>query len=163
MILKQPNFWVKVALITALLTFAILSQKLNIEALEKPAGNPLEEPVVIRATCYTADEGSITSTGIEPRYGYIAGKPEWAGMAACLYSIDEDGSIGELIGIFQIKDTGYGIETGQGQSKLFSDRTLGSIETGQSIDVYQPTMHAAEEWINTYGDHVYLMLIDGKG
>jgi len=41
-----------------------------------------------------------------------------------------------------------GAETGVGQSKIFSDRTLGTIETGETVDIYQPTMHQAEEWIN---------------
>ena len=123
--------------------------------------DPFNEPVKVRCTCY-CDSGT-TASGKETRPGIMASKPEYIGCVACVNAVNEDGSIGEFIGFFEILDTGYGRETGVGQSKIFSDRTLGTIETGETIDVYQPTMHQAEEWISNYGDEVYIKLVKGVG
>lgn len=124
-------------------------------------GDPFKAPTKIRCTCY-CDSG-VTSSGAETREGIIASKKEWQGYCACLYSIAEDGSIGEFIGFYEILDTGYGRETGIGESKIFKGRTLGTIESGETIDVYMPTLHQAEEWIDTYGDYVYLFIVKGEG
>lgn len=62
----------------------------------------------------------------------------------------------ELIGIYEVLDTGAGIDTD-------GDGNGDSIVNGQSIDIYQPTMHQAEEWIDEYGDYVMMMLVEGEG
>ena len=123
--------------------------------------NPFVEPVKIRATCY-CDEGTTTS-GKATRPGIIASKRDYLGYVAALYAVNEDGSIGEFIGYYEILDTGYGIETGIGESSIKPGRTLGSLETGESIDIYMPTLHMAEEWIDTYGDYVFCKLVKGNG
>ena len=123
--------------------------------------DPFSEPVKIRCTCYI-DSGT-TASGKETRPGIMAGKPEWIGCVACVNAVNPDGFVGEFIGYYEILDTGYGAETGVGQSKIFSDRTLGTIETGETVDIYQPTMHQAEEWIDQWGDYVYIKLIKGVG
>lgn len=121
--------------------------------------NPYEEPILIRATCYTSDEGAITYSGQEVRKGIIAGKEDWLGSVALLYSIKiEDGKKvpGELIGIYEVLDTGAGIDTdGDGKGD--------TLPAGQSIDVFQETEDLADEWIATYGDYVMLKLVNGKG
>jgi hypothetical protein len=127
--------------------------------LEPPTGDPTKEPVVIRTTCYTADEGAVCSSGIKPHYGVIAGAKEWGGMVACLYTfkyVDGKPVPDEFIGFFEVLDTGNGIDTD-------SDGIGDSIKNGQSIDVYVETGNAAEEWIATYGDYTMLYLVDGKG
>lgn len=64
--------------------------------------------------------------------------------------------IKELIGVYEVIDTGAGIDTdGDGKGD--------SIIKGSSIDVYQPTLHQAEEWTDIYGDYVMMMLVRGKG
>ena len=123
--------------------------------------DPFNEPVKVRCTCYI-DSGT-TASGKETRPGIMAGKPEWIGCVACVNAVNEDGSIGEFIGYYEILDTGYGAETGVGQSKIFTDRTLGTIELGTTADIYQPTMHQAEEWVDQWGDYVYIKLIKGVG
>lgn len=119
------------------------------------------EPVKIRCTCYI-DSGT-TASGAQTRYGIMAAKREWMGCVAEVNAINEDGSVGEFIGFFEILDTGYGIETGVGESQILKGRTKGTIETGDSVDIYMPTMHQAEEWIDKYGDYVYIKLIKGNG
>ena len=48
--------------------------------------NPYEQPILIRATCYTSDEGAITYSGQKVRTGIIAGKKDWQGSVALLYT-----------------------------------------------------------------------------
>lgn len=100
------------------------------------------EPTLIRCTCYTASEGSITRSGAEVREGIIAGKEEWLGCVAVLYDIDMN-----FIGYFEFLDTG-GHET---------------LKNGTSIDVYRDSMDGCYEWIGMYGDYIYLQLIDAEG
>lgn len=121
--------------------------------------DPFTESTLIRCTCYTANEGAITSSGKRVCTGIIAGKKEWEGCVALLYTykyLDGQAVPMELIGIYEVLDTGAGIDTdGDGKGD--------SIINGSSIDVYQPTLHQAEEWVDTYGDYVMFMLIEGKG
>jgi len=153
--------WVKVVVIVSLaimaLVYAIGKYRLIVEARQQ---NPFVEPVKIRATCY-CDEGK-TASGSDTRLGIIASKPEYLGYVACINAVNEDGSVGEFIGFYEVLDTGYGRGTGIGQSKIFSNRTLGTIEAGETIDFYMPTTHQAEEWVDTYGDYVYVKFVKGE-
>lgn len=116
--------------------------------------NPFPEPTKIRCTCYI-DQGT-TASGQETRPGIIAGKREWLGRCAVLYRINEDGSIGDLIGIYEFLDTGAGIDTdGDGKGD--------SIKKGLSVDVWQPSIEQAREWIATYGDYVYIQVVEAEG
>lgn len=132
--------------------------RLNVESRE---ANPFVEPVKVRATCY-CDSGQ-TASGRPVREGIIASKPEYMGYVACINAVNEDGSVGEFIGFYEVLDTGYGKDTGEGESKILKGRTLGTIETGETIDIYMPTMHQVEEWIDTYGDYVYVKFVKGEG
>lgn len=133
---------------------------LSIHAKAEPS-DPFNEPVKVRCTCYT--DGGLTASGKEVRPGIMASKPEWIGCVACVNKVNEDGSIGEFIGLYEILDTGYGRETGVGESRILKGRTLGTIETGETVDIYQPTMHQVDEWISNYGDEVYIKLVRGVG
>lgn len=116
--------------------------------------NPFPEPTRIRCTCYT-DNGT-TASGAQTREGVIAGKREWLGKCAVLYHINEDGSIGDLIGIYEFLDTGSGIDTdGDGKGD--------SIKKGLSVDVWCPSMDAAREWIREHGDYVFIQIIEAEG
>ena len=124
-------------------------------AFEPPSGDPMKEPVVIRTTCYTANEGALCSTGQKPHYGTIAGPKEWGGMAVCLYAfeyVDGEPVPTEYIGLFTVQDTGAGIDTdGDGKGD--------TLITGQSIDVYVDSLDDAKAWVNKYGDYTLMMLI----
>lgn len=153
----------KKVLVVDIILLLVLIIILSVKAINASAEqqDPFNEPVKLRCTCYI--NSGTTASGCETRYGIMAGKPEWIGCVACVNAVNPDGSVGEFIGYFEILDTGYGIETGVGQSKIFNDRTLGTIETGETVDVYCETMHQAEEWIDTFGDEVYIKLVDGVG
>lgn len=113
-----------------------------------------DEPQIIRCTCYV-DEG-VTASGTYVRPNIMAARKDLIGCVACVNAVNPDGSVGEFIGYFEILDTGAGIDTdGDGKGD--------SIINGKSVDIYQPTMHAAEEWVDTYGDYVYIKIIRGEG
>ena len=78
------------------------------------------------------------------------------GCAAALYDVNDDGSIGDFIGYYEVLDTGTGIDTdGDG----YGD----SIINGTSIDVWVPNDEAVREWQQDHGDYIYLYLIPGVG
>lgn len=96
-------------------------------------------------------EGTKTCTGDDVRYGIIAARKEWVGMSAELWKINEDGSMGEKIGDFDILDTGAGIDRdhdGKGET----------IRNGLSIDVYCPGYDAAMQWVKENGEYVYMKI-----
>ena len=108
----------------------------------------------IRCTCYV--EPGVTKSGHQTHEGVIAGRKEDLGKVAALYAVAEDGSIGEFIGYFDFYDTGAGIDTdGDGKGD--------SIKKGKSVDVFRDDMKAAKKWIKTYGDYVYMQIIDAEG
>lgn len=108
----------------------------------------------IRCTCYV--EPGVTKSGHYTHEGVIAGRKEDLGKVAALYAVAEDGSIGEFIGYFDFYDTGAGIDTdGDGKGD--------SIKKGKSVDVFREDMKAAKKWIKTYGDYVYMQIIDAEG
>jgi len=116
---------------------------------------PEVEPQLIRCTVYTAEEGDITADGSKVREGIVAGKREWLGYTCIMYE-NNDGKIGDLIGIYEFKDTGAGIDTdGDGKGD--------SIKKGLSIDVYRDTLDRCYEWIEEYGDYVFIQVVYGVG
>jgi len=135
----------------------LLVSSISVKASEQP---PLciigdtQTALQIRCTCYT-DNGK-TASGLTVREGVIAGRKEWLGRTCALYSIAENGGVGEFIGYYEFKDTGNGIDTdGDGKGD--------SIINGDSIDVWQPTIEDAKDFIKTYGDYVYLQFTEGEG
>ena len=154
---KHIKWWHILAIVGATI-YLIGFWRLQVEAI---SGDPFKEPVKVRCTCYL-DSGT-TASGHQTRPGIMAAKKEWIGCVACINAVNEDGSVGEFIGFYEILDTGYGRETGIGESQILKGRTLGTIETGDTIDIWQPTRHQAEEWIDTYGDYVYITIVEGVG
>lgn len=111
-------------------------------------------PQAVRCTCYI-DRGT-TASGIQTREGIIAGRKEWLGMAAVLYEVKEDGTLGDFIGYYEFCDTGAGMDTdGDGKGD--------TIKTGNSVDVWQPSMQNARNWIKEHGDYVYMQIVPGVG
>lgn len=103
------------------------------------------EPVVVRSTCYI-DKG-YTASGAYTRHGIAAAKKEWIGCVAALYQVNEDGSIGEFIGYYEILDTG----------------SASWLKDGTAIDVWCDGMDEVHEWQTNNGDYVYMQLIEGEG
>lgn len=98
----------------------------------------------IRCTVY-CDIG-YTKSGEWTRDGIAAGKEEWLGKAFNLYRVGADGMPGELIGRYEFKDTGYGID--------------GSLLSGTSIDIWRPSLDACRSWVAEYGDYAYVEILN---
>ena len=111
-------------------------------------------PQPVRCTCYI--EHGITASGIQTRNGIIAGRKEWLGMAAVLYEVKEDGTLGDFIGYYEFCDTGAGIDTD-------SDGIGDTTATGNSVDVWQHNMGSARAWVKEHGDYVYMQIVPAVG
>lgn len=68
------------------------------------------------------------------------------GCAAVLWEVDEDGTIGEYIGIRQFTDCGYGRD--------------GDIPRGETVDIFIDDEDACWEWGRKT---IYIQIINGKG
>ena len=135
-------------LLIPLLILSIIPVKVN-------ADPTFIEPQLIRCTCYTATEGSVTASGKSVREDIVAGKSEWLGCSCVIYE-NNDGKVGDLIGFFEFCDTGAGIDTD-------GDGIGDSIKNGKSIDVYRNSLEDCYEWINNYGDYVFIQVIPSVG
>lgn len=98
-------------------------------------------PLHIEATAYCY--GKITKSGKKVREGIAAMKEEWIGKTAVVYE-DLDGKPGDLIGIYEVEDTG-------GDHR---------IQNGTCIDIYIPDYQQAKKFGR---QNVIVCLLDAKG
>ncbi len=127
--------------IAALLTMLLLFSQTSTVKADQYTGD-YKEPFLIESTAYCY--GEITKDGSKVREGIIAAKEEWLGMTAIVYEVAEGGGVGEVRGIYEIRDTG-------------SDYRL---QNGTCIDFYIPDELAAKE----YGrQDVYIQLVEADG
>lgn len=106
------------------------------------------EPKVQRVTVYCQNSGQ-TYSGTFPMAGRtVAGRREDVGKAAVLYMVDHDSEgnqiIGDLVGIYQIEDTG----------------SHPRLQTG-AIDVFCNTDDECWQWVKKHGDFLYVQIIEG--
>lgn len=128
--------------------------------------NVYAAPVLMETTAYC--EGSIGSHGDRMHEGYCAGKPDLYGSSVAIYKAEEtdDGyKLGEFIGYFELKDTGYGYSTGKGVSKLRPDKKYaGTIESGMHLDIYRTNLSRCWDWMHLTQGKVFAVIIpDVKG
>lgn len=124
--------------LTTLLLIVTMSKNITV--------NPYGDPQLIRCTCYTSDEGAITASGQPVREGIVASKPEYIGKCACVIYENDNGQVGELIGVFEVLDTGGEL-----------------IKSGERIDVYRDSLEGCYDWISEYGDYVFIQIIPTVG
>lgn len=124
--------------------------KVNSEASEEPQNEP--EFIEVESTAYYNKYNRKCADGTEPTYGVLAGKIEWLGKTVDLYNCNK-----EYVGEFTFHDTGYGQSTGHGSSRVLKGRSLGTIETGECIDIFMSTY---EQCINYGRRKVYIVFKD---
>lgn len=115
----------------------------------------------INVTAYYS-ENPTGCRGDRMREGIAAGKQDWYGKAIILYT-NEDGQPGELIGVYEVLDTGYGKDTGKGESKIKKGRHLGTIETGQTVDIYRDNYERCVEIMKLTEGKAFYQLVDAEG
>ena len=134
------------AILTAVIAGILLSLATRTDGAEiAPVQRINAESFRVECTAY-CDDG-VTASGKPTIEGQtIAGASEWLGCMAVLYDVDEDGSIGDFIGIYEFMDTGYGKD--------------GDIPRGETVDIFMQEEAACVEWGRK---DVYVQIIRGEG
>ena len=101
----------------------------------------LPERQQVRCTCYLPT-GNRTADGTVPYFGICASNREHLGDMCMVWTLD-----GEWIGMFECRDIG-------GHKML---------RNGTAIDIFQPDMQSAKEWVATYVDYVEIVWIKAEG
>ena len=129
-------------LVLIMLTLRLLT--VNAEGIppeERIGGEPF------RAECTAYCNSGITASGKPTVEGLtLGGAPEWIGCMAVLYEVDDDGTIGDFIGLYEVMDTGWGRD--------------GDALRGETVDMFMEDYDACIQWGRR---DVYVQIIDGKG
>lgn len=116
------------------------------------AAQDCEKPNRMYTTAYYYGHTTASNTPVRP--GICAVKPEWMGLTALVYADTENGP-GELLGIYECLDTGFGGDAdGDG---------IGSIEEGKVIDIYFPTEEECYKWMEITGGTCYVQFVQAEG
>lgn len=111
--------------------------------------------------------GTHGSHGDRMKTGYVAYTPESYGYCMMIYKAeptDEGYELGDYIGMYEIRDTGYGKATGTGKSVVRADKnSRGTIEAGLSVDAYHPTLAECRQWMKQTNGMIFIQLVPGKG
>lgn len=103
---------------------------------------------------YYMSTGKPTASGCKTREGICAMKKEWLGKTAIVYEYD-NGKVGDLIGIYEILDTGYG--------RYDSETGLGTIEAGKTIDIFVDKKETGIKLCKQTNSKVYVQIVDAVG
>lgn len=95
-----------------------------------------------------------------PREGICAYQSEYLNWLAIVYE-DNNGEPGEIIGYYEIYDTGYGSETDVINPK--TGKNYGSLEIGTSIDIFQNSLEECYEFIEEHGDTAFIQIVYAEG
>ena len=126
-----------------------------------------ENVILMETTAYCC--GSHGSHGDRMIEGYCAASPEMYGDVVMVYEAiqQDDGTyrVGEFIDQFEVRDTGYGYPSGDGQqSKIRPDKSSqGTIEKSQHIDVRRDTLSRCRDWMKKTNGKIFVVVIEGKG
>lgn len=107
-----------------------------------------EAPLIkVSATAYWNEYNRGSASGRQLVQGKsIAGMVGWLHRSVNIYRCNSDGTVGEFVGTFVFDDTGYGAETGYGESKILPGKTVGTIENGTCIDMYYDNLSGCKTW-----------------
>lgn len=112
-------------------------------------------------------QGEIGSHGDMMRKGYVAYTPDTYGYCMEIYEAiptDAGYEVGDFIGLYEVRDCGYGRSLGYGTSEIRKDRKYaGTIEKGLSVDTYFPTLSECKEWMKKTKGMIFIRLIPAKG
>lgn len=118
-----------------------------------------EAPIIpVSSTAYYNKYNRQSASMRELIEGYsIAGRVSWLNRSVNIYKCNSDGTVGDFIGTYKFDDTGYGAESGVGESKILEGRTIGTIENGTCIDFFFDT---EEECVEYGRRNVYIQFVD---
>lgn len=141
-------------LLVLLLTTMLLIRPICVDAKES-------EPELkrVKMTCYT-HTGNPCRNGKMPREGICAYQYKYLDWLAIVYE-DNNGKPGEIIGYYEIFDTGYGIETDVVNPK--TGKNYGTLELGTSIDIFRDSLEECYEFIEEHGDTCFIQVVYAEG
>lgn len=112
-------------------------------------------------------QGEYGSHGDKMRVGHVAYTQSSYGYCMEIYQAietEEGYKLGDFIGLYEVRDCGYGRSTGEGTSELRKDRKYrGSIEAGTCVDRYAPTLSECKKWMKQTNGMIFIKLIPAKG
>lgn len=125
----------------------------------------IDGAILVETTGY--HQGTHGSHGDRMREGYVAYTPDTYGYCMEIYEAiptDAGYEVGDFIGLYEVRDCGYGRSLGYGTSEIRKDRKYaGSIEEGLSVDTYFPTLNQCREWMKRTNGMIFIRLIPAKG
>lgn len=132
-----------------LFSFSLLYSQPQKEELVYDYVPPVEEYVsetewdipLLRVTCYLPT-GYKTASGQPTHLGGCAGRREDIGKIAAVYTIDK-----EFVGYFEINDCG----------------SNPMLQNGYAIDIFRDNRDQAWDWVDTYGEYMYVDIIESEG
>ncbi len=124
-----------------LLLFTVFAISTIFNSKDLLAADNHGKPFEIESTAYCY--GKYTKDGSKVREGIISAKEEWIGKGAIVYE-DNSGKPGDVIGIYEIKDTGGDYR----------------IKNGSCIDIYFTSEADCKRWGRK---NVFIQIIDAKG
>lgn len=98
---------------------------------------------------YYTETGNKCANGKMPRFGICSYNKNYIGQTAIVYDTDF-----EIIGYFEIYDTGYGRTSTNGK---------GTIENEECIDVFMESDSDGKEFIKEYGNKCYVKIVNAVG
>ena len=116
--------------------------------------------------------GTHGSHGDKMEKGMVAYTPESYGYCMEAYKAietDEGYKLGEFIGLYEIRDCGYGRKVKktdkaeQIKSRVTSKPIQGTIEAGLSADFRFDNLAECKEWMKDTGGMIFIRLIPAKG
>lgn len=114
--------------------------------------------LLVSSTAYYDEYNRHSASMRELTEGHsIAGKVSWLNRSVNIYKCNSDGTVGDFIGTYTFDDTGYGAESGIGESKILEGRNVGTIENGTCIDFFFDT---EAECVDYGRRNVYIQFID---
>ena len=139
-------------LISILILIALIAQPIDVTA-------KTPELKKVKMTCYT-HTGNPCRNGNMPREGICAYQFDYLDWMAIVYE-DNNGEPGEIIGYYEIFDTGYGSETDVVNPE--TGKHYGSLELGTSIDIFQDSLEECYEFIEEHGDTAFIQIVYAEG
>lgn len=143
------------------MSYILANQETPQEPGDKYCNGAKNKPVLMETTAYYT--GTHGSHGDKMREGYCAGDPELYGASVAIYEAipTESGyELGDFIGYFEMRDTGYGYSTGTGKSEVRSDkRYAGTIESGLHLDIYRDNLDRCRAWMKRTQGKVFAVIV----
>ena len=134
------------------LVFGIFFGFCHIKSIACADGAEIITPRLVEMTYYLPTGNNCANT-LPPHEGIVAFAPEYIGDTAIIYESD-NGKIGDLIGFYEIYDTGFG---------KYLDGIGSSIKAGKTIDVFFENDADGKEFIREHGNQVYIQVVKAVG